>query len=90
MKIMNYKNRIRNLERKLKLKANNGVDELELYKPEYKYTGKPFENVYDAFKHLGVIELPPYLTNEEHEILYKKGILKHSIEQTIKAMEENL
>ena len=83
-----YKNRIRNIERKLNV--NNGVDELELYKPEYTYKGKPFENYFDAFEHLGVIELPPYLTNEQHEILYKKGILKYSFEQTLKAMQENL
>ena len=88
LKMNNYKNRIRNIERKLNV--NNGVDELELYKPDFKYSGKAFENNKQIFKHFKINDAPEYFTNEQMETLYKNGLLKYSIEQTLKAMQENL
>ena len=88
MKIMNYKNRLRNLERKMNM--NNNLKFSDLLKPDFKYTGKTFENTKEIFKHFKINDAPEYFTNEQMETLYKNGLLKYSIEQTLKAMQENI
>jgi len=85
---MNYKNRIRNLERKIKL--NNKLNFNDLLQPDFKYTGRAFENTKEIYSHFRIKDFPQYLTNEQMETLFKNGLLKHSIEQTINAMQENL
>ena len=81
-----YKNRIRNLERKMNI--NNNLKFSDLLR--LKYTGKTFEHCKQIFKHFKINDAPEYLTNEQMETLYKNGLLKYSIEQTLKAMQENL
>ena len=88
MKIMNYKNRLRNLERKMNM--NNNLKFSDLLKPDFKYTGKAFENTKEIYSHFRIKDFPQYLTNEQMETLYKNGLLKYSIEQTLKAMQENI
>ena len=83
-----YKNRIRNLERKMNI--NNNLKFSDLLKPDFKYTGKAFEHSKEIFKHFKIKDAPEYFTNAELEILYKNGLLKYSIQQTLKAMQENL
>jgi len=83
-----YKNRIRNLERKMNI--NNNLKFSDLLKPDFKYTGKTFEHCKQIFKHFKINDAPEYFTNEQMETLYKNGLLKYSIEQTLKAMQENL
>ena len=83
-----YKNRIRNLERKMNM--NNNLKFSDLLRPEYTYKGKPFEHTKQIFKHFKIKDAPEYFTNAELEILYKNGLLRYSIEQVLKAMQENL
>ena len=83
-----YKNRIRNLERKMNM--NNNLKFSDLLRPDFKYSGKTFEHTKQIFKHFKINDAPEYFTNEQMETLYKNGLLKYSIEQTLKAMQENL
>ena len=63
---------------------------MELISPEFVYTGRAMETEEEVFEKLNVVCLPPYLNNDQLEILYEKGLLKYSIKQTIEAMKENL
>ena len=85
---MNYKYRIRKLQRKMNM--NNNLKFSYLLKPDFKYTGKAFEHTKEIYSHFRIKDFPQYLTNEQMETLYKNGLLKYSIEQTLKAMQENI
>ena len=82
-----YKFRLRNLQRKMNM--NNKLKFSDLLQPDFKY-GKTFEHTKQIFKHFKINDAPEYLTNEQMETLYKNGLLKYSIQQTLKAMQENL
>lgn len=85
---MNYKNRIRNLERKMNM--NNKLKFSDLIQPDFKYTGRAFENTDEIFQYFKIKDIPDGFTNAELETLYKNGLLKYSIEQILKAMQENI
>jgi len=62
----------------------------QLISPEFDYKGKPMETLDEIFEKLEVIDLPPYLSNDEMEILFEKGLWKYSINQTIEEMRRNI
>ena len=62
----------------------------QLISPEFVYKGKPMETIDEIYKKLDVCELPPYLSNDEMEILYEKGLWKHSIKRTLEEMKRSL
>lgn len=85
---MSIQNRIKKIEKEIN--PEKDLRYADLLEPGFKYTGKRFENVYEAIKHVGVTEEPPYFLNEELQILYEKGLLKYSAEEIVKAMRENI
>lgn len=62
----------------------------QLISSEFVYKGKPMETLDEIFEKLEVIDLPPYLSNDEMEILFEKGLWKYSINQTIEEMRRNI
>ena len=62
----------------------------QLISSEFVYKGKPMETLDEIFEKLVVIDLPPYLSNDEMEILFEKGLWKYSIKQTIEEMRRNI
>ncbi len=85
---MKLEARLKTIEKELG--AENTLTFEMLISPEFVYKGKPFETTDEIFDKLNVQELPSYLSNEEMEILYEKGIWKHSIKQTLEAMRNKI
>ena len=69
---MNYNYRIKNIENIIKSK--NKISYAYLLSPEFTYTGKPFYSYKEIFKYLNVCDVPEYLTFEDKEILFDKGL----------------
>ncbi|HMQ70119.1 MAG TPA: hypothetical protein PKA90_14165 [Ignavibacteria bacterium] len=84
---MNYKNRLRNIERMF---PGNETNFQDLLKPEYVYTGRSFLNPYKALQYFGVINIPEYFSNDELQTLFEKGILSFSMDETNQAMIDNM
>lgn len=85
---MKLEARLKTIEKELG--AEHSLTFEKLISPEFVYKGRPFETVDEIFDKLNVQELPPYLSNDEMEILYEKGIWKHSIKQTLEAMRNKI
>lgn len=73
---MNFKSRIRNIERKLYL-DNEGIDENELLNPNYKFKGIPFNSISDMIEALNVVELSPYYLDDQIIQFYLNGLLSY-------------
>lgn len=73
---MNYKSRIRSIERKLNI-GNKGIDFKRLLESDYVYTGKCFDNIDRIYRDSGVINIPPLseITGDQINILLKKRLL---------------
>jgi hypothetical protein len=72
---MNYKTRLKNIDKHLS--ENKGIEFKEILKPEYKYTGKPFNNFDEMYIGLNLCDLPPYHLDNEVMILLEKNILAY-------------
>jgi len=71
---MNFKSRIKKIERRLFI-GKGEIDFEVLLKPEFIYKGKPFKNLDDLFEGLNVVEQPPYTDFDEEVILIEKGLI---------------
>lgn len=89
---MSYKTRLRNIERNIQRKINKNEKYYfdNLFKPDFTYTGKPFNTFPEAFKYFKIEDVPGYLTNEQMQIMYEKGLVSVSINEVLQEMKENL
>jgi hypothetical protein len=69
---MNYNYRLTNIENAIK--GNNRIKYCDLLSPAFVYSGKPFNSYDEMFKCLNVCDVPEYLTFEDKEILFDKGL----------------
>lgn len=73
---MNFKCRIRSLERKFCFQLN-GIEERELLNQNYKYRGTPFNSIDEMIKTLNVVELSPYYLDDQIIQFCMNGLLSH-------------
>ena len=66
---MNYNYRLTNIENKI-----NRIKFSDLLSPAFIYTGKPFYSYKEIFKYLNVCDVPEYLTFEDRQIFFQKGL----------------
>ncbi len=75
---MNFKIRVKNIERKINLNSN-GIQFEDLIKRGYRHSGKPFESTGRLFKAMmkmnRAFELPNYCTLDVILILYENKLL---------------
>ena len=83
---MNYNYRIKNIYKNL---TNKEYTLQDLIQPDFKYTGKPFKSFQDIYKHYNIKD-EIYLTNEQMQILYDKGLISVSINEVIEEMKRCL
>lgn len=74
---MNFKSRIKAIERKLNLN-DNGFEFKRLLDPGFVYKGKPFNDPEEMYEKLNIFEIPPYFTDETKMLLIQKGLLSHT------------
>lgn len=83
---MNHKFRLRNIE----LSLNDKYTFDDLLKPDFTFTGKPFNSFPDIFKYFKIGNVPDSLTNEQMQIFYDKGLISVSINEVIAEMKRCL
>jgi len=71
---MNFKSRIRSIERKLNI-GNKGIDFKRLLDPDFVYKGKPFDNIDEMYEKLHIVEIPSFISDNEKIILLEKRLL---------------
>ena len=69
---MNYNYRIKNIE--LLIKSKNRIKYCDLLSQAFVYSGPPFFSYDEIFKVLNVSDVPEYLTNEDRQIFFDKGL----------------
>lgn len=79
---MNYNYRLTNIENKI-----NRIKFSDLLSPAFIYTGKPFYSYDEIFKFLKVVDVPEYLTNEQMQKLYEKGLSIYDVEAIRKEID---
>lgn len=88
---MNFKSRIRSLEKKLYFQRE-GIEESELLNPRYKYKGTPFKSIDEMVQTLNVVELSPYYLDDQIIQFCMNGLLSHQSKEMegirLKILEE--
>jgi hypothetical protein len=73
---MNFKIRLKSIEKQLS--GSNGIEFLELLKPEFVYKGKPFNTLDEMFNKFNIVERPQFFSDNEIIILLEKKLLSIS------------
>lgn len=82
---MNFKIRLKNLENIIK--SNDKIRYSDLLSPAFTYTGKPFNSYIEMFKILNVSDVPEFLTFEDKQIFFDKGLSIYDVKAIKKEIE---
>ncbi|MDQ3019623.1 MAG: hypothetical protein M3R36_03490 [Bacteroidota bacterium] len=84
---MNFKSRLKSIERKLCLHIEGIVFD-ELLKPNYKHKGKPYDSYDEMVRELKVIERPPWLDHKDIIKIIENGLITHNSPEGEKLRKE--
>jgi len=82
---MNYNYRLKIIENAIK--GDNKISYAYLLSPEFVYTGIAFKSFDEMFKCLNVCDVPEYLTNEDKQIYFDKGLSIYDVKAISKEIK---